>query len=156
MHALNYQGKLKEYAAIVGKAESSLSESRKAAEVLQYFTEKIRTCEFPQNSKIRTCEFLDKTRHLYEISKADKSVWILLCDWLLRQQAHWLAIATKKKPGHRRQGFCFMRRSAACHHRRRATLKIEFIDHTAPPFLHLRLILIHPLPPPCHVMFAQG
>jgi ParB/RepB/Spo0J family partition protein len=83
MHALNYQGKLKEYAAIVGKAESSLSESRKAAEVLQYFTEKIRTCEFPQNSKIRTCEFLDKTRHLYEISKADKSVWILLCDWLL-------------------------------------------------------------------------
>jgi ParB/RepB/Spo0J family partition protein len=59
MHALNYQGKLKEYAVIVGKAESSMYENRKAAEVLQYFNEKTRTCEFPQNSKTRTCEFLD-------------------------------------------------------------------------------------------------
>ena len=57
---LNYQGKLKEYAAIVGKAESSMYENRKAAEVLRHFTEKIRTCEFPQNAKIRTCEFLGK------------------------------------------------------------------------------------------------
>ena len=83
MHALNYQGKLKEYAAIVGKAESSLSESKKAAEVLQYFTEKIRPGEFSQNNKIRPGEFMDKTKHLYEISKTERDLWLLLCEWLM-------------------------------------------------------------------------
>lgn len=83
MHALNYQGKLKEYAAIVGKAESSLSESRKAADVLHHILQQIRPVEFSHLQQIRPVEFLDKTQHLYEVSKADKSIWPLLCGWMI-------------------------------------------------------------------------
>lgn len=86
MHALNYQGKLKEYAAIVGKAESSLSESRKAAEVLHHFTEKIHAREFSVSREIHAREFLDKTKHLCEIGKAHQCVWCILCEWLLSSE----------------------------------------------------------------------
>jgi hypothetical protein len=70
-------------AAIVGKAESSLSESKKAAEVMSYYFEKIRPGEFSQNNKIRPGEFMDKTKHLYEISKTERDLWLLLCEWLM-------------------------------------------------------------------------
>ncbi len=83
MHALSYQGKLKEYAAIVGKGESRLSEYRKAAEVMNYYVQIIPALELSEKRKIPALEFLNKTVHLYEISKADKSVWVLLCNWLL-------------------------------------------------------------------------
>ena len=52
-----YKGKLNEYAAIVGKAPSSLAEHRKAAEVAHYYSEEIRTSEFDDFLKIRTSEF---------------------------------------------------------------------------------------------------
>jgi hypothetical protein len=71
---LNYQGKLKEYAAIVGKAESSMYENRKAAEVLRHFNEKTRTFEISAEGKTRTFEFLDKppTRELF-MNSADRT-----------------------------------------------------------------------------------
>jgi len=45
--------------------------------VLRHFNEKTRTFEISAEGKTRTFEFLDKTSHLYAISKSDQSIWML-------------------------------------------------------------------------------
>jgi ParB/RepB/Spo0J family partition protein len=57
MHALNYQGKLKEYAAIVGKDAASVTKYKKSAEVLRSYLEKISTLKFDEIVKISTLKF---------------------------------------------------------------------------------------------------
>ena len=75
-----------------------------AAEVLQHFIEKTRPGEFSQNARtrpgeffqnnrIRPGEFLDKTKHLYAISKSDQSIWhgllVITNSWCSKGNSTW-------------------------------------------------------------------
>ena len=66
-------GGVRAYAAEIGKGENSVSEWVKAADVYMFLS---RTSE--------TKELNEKTKHLYEISKAPQDTWQILADLLIK------------------------------------------------------------------------
>lgn len=91
MHALKAKkwdsagGSLKAYAERIGRATGYLSELRSAAEVLL----KIKKDSLERNFS----DLGERAKHLYEISKAPRSVWSLLVDSLIKRG--WSVADTK-------------------------------------------------------------